>query len=327
MIETNEAKEVYLEGILSEFRTALLKEIDTASANSSTSAIPLVNGRLIAQIGGSYQYLFDMDNALNLPGDTPGDLYVPNRSPIEVAVISIDGMAITLSVPENLGKFVPVAKLQSDLAFLMRKLIGRIEAKANIPNPVGDRVLGNFTNSEKINGANIEIINGLLNPEQKAAVISSLSRDITFIGGPPGTGKTETIGSIGQEFFKMNRSVLLVSHTNTAVDGALNKIGAFVREHNQQILEEGKIIRVGDPKGSAITDKNLLLSEHVAKRSAELTGRKEKLEFELNELAIKVKEISKTLDICEWLIEAQEDIPSMERELNVTVHFTDDVED
>lgn len=319
MIETNETKEVYLEGILSEFRIALLKEIDAASENSSTSAIPLVNGRLIAQIGGSYQYLFDMENALNLPGDTPGDLYVSDRSPIEVAVISIDGMAITLSVPENLGKFVPVAKLQSNLTFLMRKLIVRIESKANIPNPVGDRVLGNFANYKK-NETNIDITPGMppnnLNPEQKAAVLSSLSQDITFIGGPPGTGKTEAIGSIGQEFFKVNRSVLLVSHTNTAVDGALNKIGKFIREQNQQDLEDGKIIRIGVPKAGVINDENLLLSTHVAKRSAILTEKKGELELELTELTAKIKEVSKTLDICEWVIEAQEDIPSMERELN-----------
>ena len=119
----NENDEVILTGILSEFRIALLHEIDAATNNASISAVPLINGRKIAQIGSSYQYIFDVENALNLPGDTPGDLYVPGRNPIEVIIISIEGMAITLSIPEDIRKFVPNARLQSNLAFLMRKLI------------------------------------------------------------------------------------------------------------------------------------------------------------------------------------------------------------
>ena len=140
--------EVALVGKLEEFRTALIHEINAATNNASSSAVQLINGRKIAQIGKSYQYIFDIENALNLPGDTPGDLYVTGRNPIEVVVVSVEGMVITLSIPEDLGKFVPNARLQSNLAFLMRKLIERIESKASTSNPVGDRILGNFVNEK-----------------------------------------------------------------------------------------------------------------------------------------------------------------------------------
>jgi len=308
MININD--EIALTGKLAEFRTALIHEINTATNNASSSAIQLINGRKIAQVGKSYQYIFDVENALNLPGDTPGDLYVPGRNPIEVVIISIEGMAITLSIPENLGKFVPNARLQSNLAFLMRKLIERIESKANTSNPVGDRILGNFID-ENIDAS--EISSNDLNKQQRAAVVSSLNRNITFIGGPPGTGKTLTIGSIGKELYLADRTTLLVSHTNTAVDGALKRIGELI--DNEQLFE-GKVIRVGDPKDITL-DKQLLLSTHVDRRSAELSERKQKLEADLVELVTKAKEVSKTLDICEWVIEAQEDISSMEKELNI----------
>lgn len=308
MINSND--EIALTGKLAEFRTALIHEINTATNNASSSAIQLINGRKIAQVGKSYQYIFDVENALNLPGDTPGDLYVPGRNPIEVVIISIEGMAITLSIPENLGKFVPNARLQSNLAFLMRKLIERIESKANTSNPVGDRILGNFID-ENIDAS--EISSNDLNKQQRAAVASSLNRNITFIGGPPGTGKTLTIGSIGKELYLADRTTLLVSHTNTAVDGALKRIGELI--DNEQLFE-GKVIRVGDPKDLTL-DKQLLLSTHVDRRSAELSERKQKLEADLVELVTKAKEVSKTLDICEWVIEAQEDISSMEKELNI----------
>jgi superfamily I DNA and/or RNA helicase len=305
----NEHQDIALSGNLAEFRTALLNEIDAATNNASSSAVPLINGRKIAQVGSSYQYIFDVENALNLPGDTPGDLYVPGRSPIEVVIISIEGMAITLSIPENLGKFVPNARLQSNLAFLMRKLIKRIESKANISNPVGDRILGDFIDEEPYT---TEIIVNNLNKQQRIAVASSLNRNITFIWGPPGTGKTRTIGSIGKELYLADRTALLVSHTNTAVDGAIKIIGKFIDEEE---LTEGKVIRVGQPKDPTL-DKQLLLSTHVDRRSAELAEKKEKLEAELAELVTKVKEVSNIVDICEWTTEAQEDISSMEKELD-----------
>ena len=315
----DENKTVPLNGILSEFREAIQKEIDAASNNASNSAVQLINGRRIAQIGSSYQYIFEVENALNLPGDTPGDLYVLGRNPIEVIIISIEGMAITLSIPDDIGKFVPNARLQSNLAFLMRKLIERIESNADIPNPVGDSILGNFPADKPYTSA---ISDDGLNKQQYEAVVSSLNRDITFIGGPPGTGKTRTIGNIAKELYLADRTTLLVSHTNTAVDGAIKIIGKFI---DKEELVQGKIVRVGEPKDSTL-DAELLLSTHVDRRSAELAERKQKLENELNDLITKAKENSKTLDICEWVMEAQKDISSMDEELKVLNKISENLE-
>jgi hypothetical protein len=124
--EQNSNEEVTLTGILSEFRIALQEEIEAAIRNSASSAVPLVNGKRLAQIGGSFQYQFVIENILNVPGDTPGDLYIPGRDSIPVTVISVDGMVIILSVSIDLGTYVPTARLQSNLAHLMRKLIERI---------------------------------------------------------------------------------------------------------------------------------------------------------------------------------------------------------
>lgn len=299
--------------ILSEFRIALLQEIDAIKRSASSSAVPLVNGRRVAQLGKCHQYAFEIENALNLPGDTPGDLHVPGYRPIEVVIVSVIGMTVTLSIPENLGKFVPSARLESNLAFLMRKLINRIETKARISNPVGDRILGNFGDEKKYTAS---ISNDGLNRQQYGAVESSLSRNITFIGGPPGTGKTLTIGNIGRELYQAKRSTLLVSHTNTAVDGAVSQIGKLL---DSEQLEQGKIIRVGVPK-DPILNPELLLSTHIERRSAQLTISKNDLEAELEKLTIKTKEKLKLLYICEWVNEAHKDILFMEKELSKLYH-------
>ena len=137
-----EPAEVPLHGRLAEFRTALRQEIEAAKRASNAGAVPLVNGRRIGQLGSAYQYLFEVENAVNLLGDAPGDLSVPGGRSHEVTIIAILGLNVTLSVNTDLGAFVPSARLVSNLAHLMRKLIERIEFLRDVPNEAGERILG-----------------------------------------------------------------------------------------------------------------------------------------------------------------------------------------
>ncbi|MFW9831911.1 MAG: AAA domain-containing protein, partial [Candidatus Thorarchaeota archaeon] len=309
--QNTEREEVILSGKLAEFRTALLQEIDAAKRSASSAAVPLINGKRIAQIGGSYQYVFDIESALNLPGDVPGELLVQGYSPLEVVIISIEGMSITLSIPKDIGTFVKSARLRSDLVFLMRKLIERIESKANNPNLVGDRLLG-----APVSGEPLPIEVSYLNPQQNEALACSLGRNTTFIWGPPGTGKTRTIGAIGKQLYRRGRSVLLVSHTNIAVDGAIKQIAERLGPESED-LANGKVIRVGAPRDPSIKEiPNILLQTHVDKRSEELAERRVKLATELGQIVTEIKETSRTIDICEWLDEAEEDIITMTNDLD-----------
>ena len=69
----------------------------------------LVNGKRVGELGSAFQYVFSVENALNAPGDAPGGLYVEGSPPLEVVIVSVDGLAVTLSVPIDLGPFVPKA--------------------------------------------------------------------------------------------------------------------------------------------------------------------------------------------------------------------------
>jgi len=304
--------EIILTGRLAEFRIALLQEINAAKRNASKSSVSLINGKRIAQVGGSYQYVFNIENALNLPDDAPGELVVAGRSPLDVTILSIEGMVVTLSIPEDLGAFVPSARLQSDLAFLMRRLIDRIEAKAGTPNPVGDRILG-----APVTGVPSKIVLPDLNTEQNEALASSLGRNTTFVWGPPGTGKTWVIGAIVEQLFRHGRSVLLVSHTNVAVDGAVKRIAERVGLDSQD-LAEGKVVRVGEPKDQNLRAEafaNVLLRTHVDRRSGELAEQRTMLQTELTQAISDVKRISETIDMCEWVSTAEGDLESMKADL------------
>lgn len=295
-------QEVQLHGVRAEFRTALQEELDAARRASASGAIQLVNGRKIAQVGGAYQYLFLLESALNAPDDSPGDLYVPGAKPVATTIISVEGLAVSLSVPLDLGAFVPRAALQSDLTHLLRKLIERIEDLADKENPAGDRLLGDQTPS----GEPAWIEPSPLNVEQTAAVASSIGRDTTFIWGPPGTGKTRTIGSLATELHNRKRSVLLVSHTNAAVDQALLHV---VKEIGEEELEQGLVLRLGETKEPTVASMPLLhVQTHVDRRSANLTAERDQLTREQLGATQQLASLDRLIGIAEWLPEAPAEI-------------------
>jgi len=294
--------------LLDEFRSALQDEIEVAKRNASNSAIPLSNGHKVGEQGSAHQYAFLIDSVLNMPDGAPGDLIIPGKAPMEATIVSAEGLRIVISVESDLGKFVPTARLQTNLTILMRKLIERIEDNANSQNPAASRMLGRAP----VTGGPITLGNKPeLNESQLTALQSAMGRDLTVIWGPPGTGKTYIIGTITEYLYKGSRSILLVSHTNTAVDQAIKHVAKSMKEQ----LQEGAVVRVGEVRDEVLRSDypDVLLKTQVERQSRELVEEREKLINERQMLANEMFAAQKSISITEWLKSASEEITSVER--------------
>lgn len=60
-----------------------------------------------------------------------------------------------------------------------------------------------------------------LNPSQNYAISKALEQKVTFFWGPPGTGKTKTMGALASTLIMNDKRVLLVALSNTALDQLL----------------------------------------------------------------------------------------------------------
>ncbi len=293
--------------LLDEFRTALQDEIEAAKRHSSNSAIPLSNGHKVAQQGSAHQYAFLIDSVLNTPDGAPGDLHVPGKAPMNATIVSVEGLRIVISVESDLGKFVPTARLKTSLTILMRRLIERIENNANAENPAGMRMLGNALiagTPAKLDGS------PKLNESQLCALQSALGRNLTVIWGPPGTGKTHTIGTITEYLNKDSRSVLIVSHTNTAVDQAIKHVANEMKEQ----LPGGAVIRVGEVRDEVLRSDypDVLLRTQIERQSRELVEQREKLLIQKQLFSDEMTSAQKSIAIIEWLKFANQEIDSVE---------------
>ncbi len=128
-------------------------------------------------------------------------------------------------------------KSNSDLIRISDLLSGKSEFKINI--------LDNFE-SINYNIAQLDAINRIINLNK--------NNWITLIHGPPGTGKTYVISEAVVQLLKRGRSILITSHTNVAVDNALEKI--YDRINNPKEC----IYRIGNP---LITDSDRIRERYI----------------------------------------------------------------
>ncbi len=295
--------EVMLTGMLADFRDALRDEIKTIEKSGQSSTL-LRGGRQVESNGSDFWYKFQVDYLPSVPSDAPCNLIV-GKNQYNVTVVSFDQSEIILASAVELPDAIAQARLENGATVLMERLIKRIEDNAEKNNPAGARMLPMYVDDGKEGFTIIEPDLTVktferMNEGQNDAVSSSLRNDITYIWGPPGTGKTTVIGHIIKELYKSSRNVLVVSHTNIAVDGAIEKVAELRRDDGSC-----PVLRIG------ISQKKLpeevSMKSHVRILGEELFARQEELKQQRGEKNKCVARISSILARIEWIEEQKVD--------------------
>ncbi len=232
------------ESITDELITALGEEIDAIKESGGSEKIGIHDGRYIGKAGARFLYCFLLDAEFNIPLDTPAQLHIDKDSH-EAIIVSVQGFKITLSIKDDVGPTIPKAILSLSPYFLLQQLQRRIEEihTGVLPaNKESCMQLFGFTTGTSFSGVRSAADPGNLNKEQLEAVNRCLQQRVTFIWGPPGTGKTRTIGTLVKELVRRGERLLVTSHTNVAVDTALLPA---IKALSENEIHDGIVVRVG----------------------------------------------------------------------------------
>ncbi|MBX5442154.1 MAG: AAA family ATPase [Solirubrobacteraceae bacterium] len=257
--------------LIDEFRQALADELDAARRGPAADPVPLVDGRRVARVGERTRYRFTAERELprTLTQDADVQLHLDDRN-VRSTVVRVEGLDITLATEEDLGARIERAALAWDPTFLLEKLSKRLRERRQEDNRGGALLLRHLTEPGRFDEAELDG----LNEDQERAVRRALASACTFIWGPPGTGKTQTIGRLVAELVRRGRSVLLVSHTNVAIDEALLRAADLLGDD----LPDGRVLRFGPGYGPRLAGRPRLLAKtHVDERDADLAERIEHL--------------------------------------------------
>jgi len=280
--------EASLDKLIFEFKIALTDEIEELKKDSNGKKIYVKDGKLINKNPHKFTYLFHTEfSTQNIPEDSPCDILIKNQK-YKAYIIKTTSNEIILELYQDFGHTIPFATIITNPWFIYEKLRENLLNLKSYFHLNLDKALKLFN----IIPANLKPIpypidptalqNSNLNQNQKEALTKALSQEITFIWGPPGTGKTKTIAEIMKEIIKTNKTILFTSHTNTAIDEALLKLIEILPD--KKFIDKHKIIRYGTPVLNDNEFKKITFDEILAKKVGPLIERKKELEEKIEKL-------------------------------------------
>jgi hypothetical protein len=305
--------------LIAEFQEALNDEIEALKKGQGGQKIFVENGKLVDRLSEKFLYRFYVELEQTIPEDSPCQIIIESEI-VTAHIVSVDPNEIVLALNKNFGPFIPQAIIQTAPWFLLEQLKIRLKEvsknelqRFNVQNAlklfgfVKPSLIKVIANQDYV-GTKINLV-----PRQEEALSKAFSQEITFIWGPPGTGKTKTIAAIIEKFVKMNKVVLLTAHTNVAIDEALLKLVEILS--NKELLEEGRIIRYGIPTRNDPVFKKIAFDEILVRKREPLIKEKETLETEIENLKQSYRLFEELIMLCGKLTQIIEKETSLQKDI------------
>ena len=261
----------------------------------------LKEGRRTEAAGGDIFYRFPFTDKVEREDQV--EIQVGQRQ-VEGTIVSIGAGHLVLALKKDIGDEVRSAVLLINETGLLEALKEKIEAvnkgKITFNRTLADAVVQPSALPKRPARPIRADDDSELEDSQREAYQTALREAVTFIWGPPGCGKTMTLGAIVHSAFNSGKRTLICSNTNKAVDQVLYKICETLT-HEHPAMKEDKVVRLGRIADDKLESKYrnhtkpkyVAIDEIVERRSAGLEEKKRQLERD--GLVTKLRETKKEI--------------------------------
>lgn len=107
--------------IIQEFIQSLDEEIEAIKMGRGGSIVKIFNGRFLREMSGLFVYVFNLENFLAVLDESPAEIEIRgNRYPAQVLLTQ--NLEVEIGIEHFCGQFIPEAKLQTNLWYLLELL-------------------------------------------------------------------------------------------------------------------------------------------------------------------------------------------------------------
>jgi hypothetical protein len=241
-------------GLARWFAEAVRAELEALEREGGTQTYELHSGKLIGSEGSNKAvYSFLLADGTRIPEESSGRLKAQGGE-FSASIGAQEGNIIEVSVEgKQLPASIHFAQLIVDDTALLRKLAEVLEDCSTKGTAVSRLAVATFHPSlVSIGSKPLPSTPGLtcITGPTRDILEKACGSSVTYIWGPPGTGKTYAIAHLVTALIESGERVLVTSHTHTAVNQALYEA---VKEEDSkrgpladhQAVASGKVLRLG----------------------------------------------------------------------------------
>lgn len=262
---------------MNEWQEALSVEINHLKKYGSTK-YTVRHGHLVTSNQKDFTYFFETAVQVSIPVGSSIRIQWENQK-LEGRMMSSEGRSLLLSLEKSLGDLIDEAILFHDPWELLEELSQR---------------LYDLNKSKKKRNRIKQLLEPTIPPKHPIEKNKTNFHELfyrskynpaTFVWGPPGTGKTYTLARVAANKYFQGKKVLILSHSNQAVDVLLLEIVHFLTKKAR--FQEGDVLRYGTGSKQVIekpvTTQKLLETREpkLAKEKESITEEKRLLKHDL----------------------------------------------
>jgi hypothetical protein len=300
-------------------------ELVALQKEGGTQEFEVISGQLIeSPASDKATFKFILADGTRIPEDASGRLKTSTQE-YNAEVISQQGNTITIEIrgPAPLPTGIPRAMLQVNDTALLEKLEEVLKVIADNPSTVSALSVTIFhPNNAKVGTTTLPEVPSLkgAKPDVLALLEKICGSEVTYLWGPPGTGKTYRIAYLITALLERGERVLVTSHTHAAVDQALYEaVKADPKENgplfDHELVKAGKVLRVGKTTDKKVPEE-VRLDKVVEREAGELQEKILQIEDELKPLRQQLVELQAALSHWDTLEEYKSRLLKMEQQYN-----------
>ena len=223
--------------------------------NRFITRLKLVNGERQEDIQQNvYTFVLDDNDKINEGSRVQVHFKATKYSGQIIQITNITPRIMYIQIDGDLGKTIDFCEIEQDDAALYDALLERYSIEMDQKDDRAIKKVGcNFSTADRVlrnEADNIEhrisVSSSELNSDQYNFIQKALSHDISYLWGPPGTGKTKCLGGMITALYDASERSVITSNTNQAVDQVLLKLCRDLKASDRiEELEKGQIIREG----------------------------------------------------------------------------------
>ncbi|MBN2266856.1 MAG: AAA family ATPase [Candidatus Babeliaceae bacterium] len=210
-----------------DIRQAIQAEIAAQRRNLSRTTAHVESIQLLCPVENEYIYRLELSKRLRLLSDQPITLIHQEKGAFKKLrgrVLDIHNYTLTACMGEQLSsENLRLAELCFDPTYILSALENVLFKEEWLNYEFPRQIIQKKLPPVSMQHQSL-IVDSLFNSKQREAIERGFNDPIHIIWGPPGTGKTKTLGQIVAQHLQKYRSCLLLSISNVAVDQLLSAV-------------------------------------------------------------------------------------------------------